>query len=268
MQEEQSSKRKIIKLGIITFVVIVLFSMLNPITFIGAGQRGVVLQWGAVSDTIWGEGAHFRVPFYQKVKKVDTQTQKMEIEVLAYSKDIQTVTSKLALNYHLKSELVNKLWQQVGNDYESRLIDPAIQESVKSATAKFTAQELIEQRAKVKDEIKTELFTRLESYFTIDEFSIIDFSFSDEYEKAVEQKQVAQQSALKAENDLIRIKTEAEQRVAQAEAEARAIKIQAEAVTQQGGQDYVQLQAILKWDGKLPTSMIPGGTVPFINLNK
>lgn len=138
------------------------------------------------------------------------------MKALAYSKDIQTVESQLALNYHLKADEVNKLWQEVGDDYESRLIDPSIQESVKAATARFTAQELIEQRARVKDEIKTELFNRLGKYFVVDEFSIIDFSFSDEYEKAVEAKQVAQQSALKAENDLQRIKTEAEQRIAQA----------------------------------------------------
>ena len=107
---------------------------------------------------------------------------------------------------------------------------------------------------------------RLEKYFAIDEFSIIDFSFSDEYEKAVEAKQVAQQSALKAENDLLRIKTEAEGRLAGARAEAEAIKIQAQAITQQGGKDYVQLKAIEKWNGQVPSHMIPGGTVPFIDL--
>ena len=266
------SEENKIPMGIKTIVFIVIglvaFLILNPIVAIGAGNRGVVLNRGAVSDQILGEGWHWRTPIFQKVKKLNIQNQKMELDVLAYSKDIQTVTTKIALNYLLKADVVNKLWQEVDGNFESKIIDPSIQESVKAATAKFTAQELIEQRAKVKDEIKVELFTRLTTYFVMDEFSIVDFSFSDEYEKAIEQKQVAQQNALKAENDLIRIKTEAEQRVAQAEAEARAIKIQAEAVTQQGGEDYVQLQAILKWDGHLPAQMIPGGTVPFINLNK
>lgn len=262
--EEES--RGIFKWIIIAIVGIVLFTMLNPFVLVTAGHRGIVMNWGAVSDTILSEGFHWRMPFMQKVKKLDIQTQKMEVDALAYSKDIQTVTSKLALNYHLKADVVNKLWQEVGQDYQSRLIDPAVQESVKAATAKFTAQELIEQRAKVKDEIKTELFNRMTNYFVLDEFSILDFSFSDEYEKAVEQKQVAQQSALKAENDLVRIKTEAEQRIAQAEAEAKAIEIQARAVTQQGGKDYVNMKAVEKWDGKLPTQMIPNATMPFINL--
>lgn len=186
---------------------------------------------------------------------------------MAYSKDIQTVESTIALNYHVKPEAVNKLYQEVGKGYQSRIIDPAIQESVKSATAKFTAQELIEQRPKVKEEIKVELLARLEKYFIVDEFSIINFSFSNEYENAIEEKQVAQQSALKAKNDLERIKTEAEQRVAEAEAEAKAIQIQAEAITQQGGKEYVNLKAIEKWNGILPQTMLPNSGVPFIDIN-
>jgi regulator of protease activity HflC (stomatin/prohibitin superfamily) len=258
---------RFLKVGVFVLLALIVFSIVNPIVIVTAGHRGVVLTWGAVSDRILGEGIHLRIPIMQKVEIVDVQTHKMNVDTLAYSKDIQTVTTKLALNYHVKPEFVNRLWQNVGSDFVSRLIDPAVQESVKAATAKFTAQQLIEERPKVKDEIKQELFTRLSQYFTVDEFSITDFSFSKEYERAVEEKQVAQQQALKAENDLTRIKTEAEQRIAQAKAEAEAIRIQAQAITQQGGRDYVQLKAIEKWDGKLPQQMIPGSAVPILNLN-
>jgi regulator of protease activity HflC (stomatin/prohibitin superfamily) len=264
--------KKFIKWFVIIIAFFIVISVVNPFVLVGAGKRGVVMNFGAVQDKIMGEGLHFRIPIVQKVEKIDIQTQKLGVKATAYSKDIQTVESQLALNYHIKSDVVNKLWQEVGVDYQTRLIDPSIQESVKAVTAKFTAQELIEQRAKVKDEIKNELFNRLSKYFTVDEFSIIDFSFSDEYEKAVEAKQVAQQSALKAENDLQRIKTEAEQRIAQAKAEAEAIKLQSDAAN---NDKYINLKAlevqksaIEKWDGKLPTQMIPGGALPFINLNK
>lgn len=260
-------KRPIKIIGSI-IVLLILLNALRPFVLINAGHKGVVLNWRAVSDTVLNEGFNWKIPIMQKIQEIDVQTQKLDVQALAYSKDIQSVTTKLALNFHVKPEIVNKLWQEVGKDYQIRLIDPAIQEGVKSATAKFTAQELIEQRPKVKDEIKGELLKRLEKYFVVDEFSIVDFSFSDEYEKAVEAKQVAQQNALKADNDLQRIKKEADQRVAQAQAEAQAIKIQAEAITQQGGKDYVQLKTVEKWDGKLPTQMIPGGTIPFIELNK
>ncbi len=264
--------KKFLKWAVIAIAIFVIFSIINPFVLIGAGKRGIVMNFGAVQDSILGEGIHFRIPIVQKVAKMDIQTQKLEVKALAYSKDIQTVESQLALNYHLKADEVNKLWQEVGDDYESRLIDPSIQESVKAATARFTAQELIEQRARVKDEIKTELFNRLSKYFVVDEFSIIDFSFSDEYEKAVEAKQVAQQSALKAENDLQRIKTEAEQRIAQAKAEAEAIKVQSEAAN---NDKYINLKAlevqkaaVEKWNGVLPSQMIPNASLPFINLNK
>lgn len=241
--------------------------IINPFVIINAGERGVVLNWGAVSDTILNEGIHLRIPIQQKVVKLDVKNVKIETKVIAYSKDIQTVDSVVALNYYLNINSVNKLWQQIGENYQSRVIDPAIQESVKAATAKFTAQELIEERPKVKDEIKNQLSERLGGkHIIVDDFSIISFDFSDSYELAVEAKQVAQQSALKAENDLKRIKTEAEQRIAQAQAEAEAIRIQAQSISKQGGAEYVRLKTIEKWDGKLPTQMIPGSAVPFLEL--
>lgn len=260
-------KKFVILIGAV-IVFLMLFSVLNPFVIVSAGERGVVLNWGAVSGDIMDEGLHFRVPVYQKVVKLDVKTLKLETKTLAYSNDIQTVNASLALNYNIKPQSVNRLWQEVGKDYQGRIIDPAIQESVKAGVANFTAQELIEERPKVKESIKDELLQRLSDYFNVVEFSITDFSFSDEYERAVESKQVSQQQALKAKNDLERIKLEAEQRVAQAEAEATAIKIQAEAITQQGGEDYVNLKAVEKWDGKLPTQMIPNASLPFINLGK
>jgi len=257
------------KLLVVAVAVFIFLTLLWPIIIVRAGERGVVLNWGAVQGNIMGEGLHFIIPIMQSVKKLDVKTEKKEVAVKSYSKDIQTVDAAVALNYHLDPSAVNKLWQEIGADYESRIIDPSIQESVKAATALFTAQELIELRPKVKDEIKTQLFNRLSGrHIVVDDFSIVNFDFSAEYEKAVEAKQVSQQGALKAENDLKRIKTEAEQRVAQATAEATAIKIQAEAITQQGGKEYVSLKAVEKWNGVLPTQMIPNATLPFIDLTK
>jgi regulator of protease activity HflC (stomatin/prohibitin superfamily) len=121
----------------------------------------------------------------------------------------------------------------------------------------------------VKDAIKNDLAERLDSFsILVDDFSIVNFDFSSEFNRAIEAKQVAEQNALKAKNDLDRIKIEAEQKIAAAQAEAEAIRIQAEAITQQGGRDYVQLQAIERWNGQLPAQMIPGATVPFIDLTK
>jgi regulator of protease activity HflC (stomatin/prohibitin superfamily) len=259
--------------GIIISVAFILFLIINPMVIVKAGYRGVVTNWGAVSDKVLNEGIHWVVPIKQQVHKMDVRTQKIEVEVATYSKDIQTVNSKIALNYHLLPEGVNNVYQKVGTNFVDTIIQPAIQESVKAITAQFNAQELIEERPKVKEGIKTSLKDRLSTWnISVDEFSIANFDFSDEYEKAVEQKQVAQQNALKAKNDLDRIKTEAEQRVAQARAEAEAIKLQSEAAN---NDKYVQLKAlevqmkaIEKWKGEVPAAMIPGGAVPFLNVIK
>jgi regulator of protease activity HflC (stomatin/prohibitin superfamily) len=240
----------------------------NSIVIVNAGQRGVLLTWGAVTD-VRQEGLSFKIPFAQSVKSIDVKTVKLEVEALAYSKDIQTVNSKIALNYHLLPESVGTLYKEIGKDFENRIIAPAIQEAVKAVSAKYTAQELIEKRGEVKEGIKTQLTERLLSRnMIVDEVSIINFDFSLAFEQAVEAKQVAQQDALKAQNKLEQVKFEADQRVAQAQAEAEAIKIQAEAITQQGGEDYVNLKAVEKWNGVLPIQMIPNATMPFINLTK
>lgn len=252
---------------IIWAVIVIAVLILNPFVLVKAGQRGVVLNFGAVTGRVLDPGISMKMPITQSVVKFDVQTGKLEVKAIAYSKDIQTIDSTIALNFHVKPEGVQRIYQEIGKDYTGRIIDPAIQESVKATMAQFTAQELIEQRAKVKDTIKVALAERLTKWgIIVDDLSIANFDFSDEYERAVELKQVAQQNALKAENELKTVQIQAEQRIATARAEAEAIKIQAQAITQQGGKDYVQLKAIEKWDGKLPTHLIPGSTVPFVNL--
>jgi regulator of protease activity HflC (stomatin/prohibitin superfamily) len=251
-----------------SFIIIALILIINPFVIITAGHRGVVLTWGAVSGKVLGEGLHFVTPIAQSVRQIEVRTVKLEATASAYSKDLQTVSAQVALNYHVVPESVNSLYQNIGTDYESRVLAPAIQEAVKGVTAKFTAQELIEKRAVVKDEIKMELTARLtKNFLIVDEFSLVNFEFSPAYEQAIEAKQVAQQNALAAENKLVQIKVEAAQRIAQATAEAEAIKIQAQAVTQQGGKEYVSLQWVAKWNGVLPTTML-GDSVPMVNIGK
>ncbi len=256
--------KKITQIIGITFGVLILGSWLAPFVVISAGERGIVTHFGAVQEEVLGEGLHFLIPIMEGVIKLDVKTQKIEVDAPSFSKDIQNVDTKIALNYHLDPKNVQKLWQEIGADYEYRIIAPSIQESVKAATAEFTAAQLVSERAKVKDEITRALITRLQPrYIIVDEFSIVNFDFSDSYEKAVEEKQVAEQNALKAENDLRRIQIEATQRVAQAKAEAEAIQIQTEAL--KDNQNLIKLEAVKKWDGQLPNYMM-GNAVPFIDL--
>jgi regulator of protease activity HflC (stomatin/prohibitin superfamily) len=232
---------------------------------VGAGERGVLLQFGAVKDKVFGEGLYVKIPLIQSVTKMDVKIQKDEVPATASSKDLQVVTSRIALNYHLDPDSVNRVWQEVGRSYNTRIIAPAIQEAVKATTAKFTAEELITKREEVKEEIKANLAERiLERGIVVDEFNIIDFDFSRAFNEAIEQKVTAEQLKLKAERDLERIVIEKEQAITQAEARAQAIQIEAQALRTNPA--VTELRWIEKWDGKTPQYW--GQASPFIGINR
>ena len=250
------------KIIIVLVVFIVIFGVFGTI---GAGERGILLQFGAVQDKVFGEGLYVKIPIIQKVVKIDVKIKKDEVPVSAASKDLQIVTSKIALNYHLAPESVNRIWQEVGKDYNVKIVAPTIQEVVKAITAKFTAEELITKREEVKDQIKATLAERLlERFIVVDEFNIIDFEFSSAFNDAIEAKVTAEQLKLKADRDLERIKIEAEQKIAEAQGKAEAIRIEARALMQ--NPKVVELRWIEKWDGKVPTYW--GEASPFIGINK
>jgi len=244
-----SKELKWIVRGIIVIVVVSLLFVVSPFGTVKPGHRGVMLTLNKVEDRVLGEGFYFRIPFVQKVKELPVRIVKYEVNAPAYTKDIQVVDTLIALNYHLNEADVNKLYQDIGPEWENIIIQPTIQESVKSVIAKYNSQELLDKRPQVKDEIKAEIVSRISGrYMLVDEFSVNDFSFSDEYEASIERKQVAKQDALTAEAKLEQVEFEAEQRVEQARAEAEAIRIQAQAITQQGGRDYVQLKWVEAWE--------------------
>ncbi|MRR33760.1 prohibitin family protein [bacterium] len=249
-------------------ILLIFFLFLNPFVIIGAGERGVVLSFGAVSPTVLDEGLHLRVPIMQKIIKMDVKVQKSQTDAEAASKDLQETFSTIALNFHILPEKVNVIYQKLGADFKERIIDPAVQEVVKAVTAKYTAVEVITQREKVRSEIREMLRQRLLAYnIIVDDFSIVNFKFSNQFSQAIESKQTAEQLAFKAQRDLERIKIEAEQKVTQATAEAEALRLQKENVTPglvKLRQIEASLKAIEKWDGHMPK--VTGNAVPFIDV--
>jgi len=235
-------------------------------TIISAGERGIILRLGEVNRTL-EPGFHFKLPIVEQAIDMEVRTQKIEVEASAASKDLQIVTTNIALNYNLDPLTVGTLYEDVGLQFKARIIDPAIQDVVKAVTAKFNAEALITQRTIVKDEIEMAIKERLfRTHLIVTDVSIVAFQFSAEFDKAIEAKVTQEQRALEAENKLKQIEFEAQQRIEQAKGEAEAIRIQAQAITTQGGKDYVQLQAIAKWNGQLPASFVPGSALPFLNL--
>jgi regulator of protease activity HflC (stomatin/prohibitin superfamily) len=258
-------KKSIIS-GLIAIVILVV--IFSSATTVASGNRGVLLQLGAVKSTVLTEGLHFKVPFFQTVQPIEVRVQKEESTQTAASKDLQMVTAKVAVNYSVDPGAVNTLYQEVGLDYRSRIVDPAIAESLKAITARYTAEELISKRPEVSAQVKEMLAVKLTKYYMIlEDINIKEFAFSEEFNKAIESKQTAEQNALRAQRDLERVKIEAEQKIAQAGAEAESLRLKKLEVTAeliQLKQIEVQEKALEKWDGHLPS--VTGGATPFIDL--
>lgn len=244
---------KKIKTIVIACVIVTIIAILgfSSITVVPAGHKGVTLNMGAVTGAVMNEGVNLKIPFVQTAEIMDVRVKKYESkDNSSASKDMQTIKSSIAVNYRIDQDHVADLYQKIGVSYESTVISPAISECIKSVTSKYTAEELITKRTEVSTEMKESLQEKLsEKYILIDSFNIVNFDFSDAFNTAIEEKQIAEQNALKAKYDLERIKTEADQAVTKAKGEAEAMKLKNEQISQ----NIIYLEFIEKWDGKMPT---------------
>ena len=267
---------KAVAIVIIALIVIGVVAAAS-VKIVDAGHRGVLTHWNAVdlSAPPLEEGLHFVVPFADDVVNMEVRTLKFTKSTSSASKDLQTVTTEVTVNYHPSYESVNTLYKNVGLDYQNRVIAPAVEEVVKQVTANYNAEELITKRPQVKSDIETEIGQRLLKFNLLTEvISITDFQFSQLFSQAIESKVEAEQKAQKAENDLKRIEVEARQaaaraegvaqaNIAQANGEAEAIKIINQALAQ--NPQYLEWLKTQAWDGKLPLVTGGGGT-PFIQI--
>ncbi|MGN1481216.1 prohibitin family protein [Porcipelethomonas sp.] len=237
---------------IVIAVVIILALLilgLSSFTIVDPGHTGVVVNLGKVSSTVLEEGIHFKVPFITQVVQVDNRVLKTEVESNAASKDLQTISTKVSINYRVNKSASADIYKNVGTDFTNVIVNPAIQECVKSIAAKYTAEQLITNRETVSSEMEDSISQKINPYgLTIEVFNIVNFDFSEEFNKAIEAKQTAQQEALKAEQDLARIKVEAEQTIEKAKAEAEAYNLKNAQLTDK----IIMMEFIDKWDGELP----------------
>lgn len=259
-------KKKSIKAIVISAVVVVLLLIagLSTVTIVPAGTAGVIVTMGKVSNTSLDSGLHFKIPFIQSVVIMNNKIQKCEVESNSVSKDLQTVSSSVAVNFHISSDSAASIYRTIGEQYQDTVLQPAIQEAVKSVSAQYTAEELITKRTAVGDEIGAALTDKVSEYgIIIDKFNIVNFGFTDEFNEAIEQKQVAEQNYLKAktekEQQLMEAEADAKKQViaAEAEAEAKLKKAEAEAEANEKinaslNGNILTYQQIQKWDGKYP----------------
>lgn len=262
----RSHDRAVVGPGLLGLAIAILFFLAyvgySPVD---AGNVGVVTRMGAVVGTIQ-PGPHFVTPFVSHVDQVTTKTLVVKPSEDASSLDLQQVHTEVTLAYHFDPSNIAYIYSNLidnsPNAVENKVVNPAIYEAIKATTARYNVQELVEKRSKVRDDIETMVKERISQYHIIAEsVSITDFRFSQEFEKSIEAKQVAQQDAEKASNVLQQVKIEAEQKVAAARGEAEALKAQKEQITP----ELLQLRMIEmmreKWDGALPVNYY-GGQAP------
>jgi regulator of protease activity HflC (stomatin/prohibitin superfamily) len=247
--------------GVIVFFGGVLFS---SFTVISAGHTGVQITLGEVNPVPLTEGVHFVNPISQ-VKDIDVRLQKAQLDgQSAGTKDLQQVHTDIVINYRMSPKNLPHIYKEFGLDIGSKILGPAINDAFKAVTGRFTSEELITKRDIVSQEILNHLREKVAQFdIEVSNVSLVNFGFSPEYQKAIEQKVIATQQTAKAEQDLKRMEIEAKQE----ETRAKGIKARIEAINTAGGENYVRQLAIEKWDGKLPNTVL-GNTIPFINVGK
>lgn len=259
--------------GILLLVGLFLLYLLAPFAMVPAGSRGVMTTFGDASDKVYEPGIHLRMPLAQTMHLMNVQIQNGEGEGDAASRDLQSVHTKIAINYHLDPKYAVDAFRGVGPSTDvlaARIIVPAAQESVKAVTARFTAEELITRRTEVRDGISVLLREKMMRHgLVLDEFNLVNFLFSKSFSDAIENKVKAEQMKQQAERDLQRMQVEAQQKIVGAKAEAEALALQRQQITP----ELLALRrienermAISKWNGVLPN--VTSGATPFINVDR
>jgi len=245
--------------------ILILATALKPFAIVNAGTRGVVMKFGKVQDVILDEGIHPIMPIVTTIKSLSVRVQKNDIPAAAASKDLQDVKINVALNWSIDPTRVNEVFQQIGDEQQIvlRIINPAVAEVVKAATAKKNAEEIITKRTELKQEIDNQIKERLAPYgLLVQDISLVDVTFSPEFAKAIEAKQIAEQEAKRAEFIAQKATQEAQAEINRAKGQAEAQRLVRQTITP----ELLQKQAIEKWDGRFPTVMTGNGTLPFIHV--
>jgi regulator of protease activity HflC (stomatin/prohibitin superfamily) len=272
---------KIIKHVVIGLVALILIG--GTFGSVAAGEIGIRTRFSKVVGIV-NQGLYVKIPFVESVKIMETRTRTINYDkngqegdsvdsssLTGASKDLQDVSIGVMVNYKLDAQKAENIFNQyrTNANFESNVIEPIIRETVKTVSAQYTAEELVTKRLEYSDKVSallTERFITKDSI--LERFSITNFEFSKAFSTAIEAKVTAVQNAEAQKNKLEQVKYEAQQIVEKAKADAEAIRISANAINSQGGEDYVALKAVEKWNGQLPIQMIPNSSVPFLNLTK
>lgn len=268
------SSKDVVVGGIVLFAIALIVFVCTGLSIIRPGTVGVPVRFGKVVHVPMEEGLHFVNPLTTGVKRMTVKIQKNELSTEAATKDLQTVTATIAINYALSKDKATTLFQTIGNGYFEILMSPLVMEVFKAEASNYNAEELITQRSHVSLNMIHALSEKYAPYgILLKEFSIVQFDFEPEFDKAVEQKIIAEQKALQSEREVEQTKFKAQQEIAMSEGKAKALLVVAEAEAQSYRlksealtDKLVLVEAIKKWDGVLPTHFLGNGTLPVLNV--
>lgn len=249
---------------------ILLLLLFSSAHVVPAGHRGVVKIFGDVQDTPLSEGLHFINPVARVVDFNVRFQSATASKAEGGTADLQEVFEDITLNYEYDPAHAPYVYNNFGDDadIEAKFIVPALYESFKAVTSQYTAEQLVTQRAKFSQDIVQKLQSKLAKYrIIVSDINVQNFHFDSQFAEAVRQKVVAGQNRLTAEQQLETARVTAQQRIVEAEGQAKSIAIQAAAIQNQGGAQYVALEAVKKWDGHLPQQW-SGGPIPFVNFTE
>jgi regulator of protease activity HflC (stomatin/prohibitin superfamily) len=261
--------------------ILIIFTLLGSWYTVDQGERAVLLRFGQ-AVAVEGPGLHFKIPYVEEVVKMSVREQKEEFKTQAYSQDQQPATVQVSVNYLLTDDEVLNVYTRYGVEYPSILIDTQLPQRLKEVFGIFSAQNMIQDRTKLGLEVEKSLEHALDGRgIHIVSVQVEDVSFSDVYETAVENrmKSIVLQYQAEAEKQkrITNADAAAYEVKAAADAQAHAIEVQgnaqgtairARADALRSNPDLVALTAAEKWNGILPTTMVPGGAVPFLQLPK
>ena len=254
---------KYLKPKIIIIVIAIFFALiviLSCFETVPTGFVGVKTRFGKAQDGIIQEGLHITLPFIESIERIDCRTKKVETFAEASTKDLQTVSASIAVNYNVNKDSANKLYREVGIDYENIVIAPATLEAIKSAMAGYTAEELITKRTEVSNQIQSILTDKIAGRgFTITEFNITNIDFSEQYDQAIEAKAVKQQEVVAAQAELEKQRIQNEKEVSIAEKDAKVMELQNSQITDNTlklKELEVQEKMVEKWNGVLPNTVV------------
>lgn len=270
--KEEYQARRTIKIGVISFIILfAIITFFNSITTVPTGHAGIKTRFGKVQNEVITEGLNVKVPFIEKIIRIDCRTQKIEVANATATKDLQEVTFTIAVNYNITKETANEMYKTTGTDFQNVILNPSILESIKAVTAQYKAEELITKRGEVSNKMQETLKDKIEAKgFNVIDFNIIDLDFSAEYNQAIEKKQVAEQQAQQAQYELEKARVENEKKIENAKAEAEVMRQQNAQITENTlrlKELENQLALIQKWNGALPTTAL-GDNIPMLNINQ